>query len=70
MKKVIGVLLVIVLLLGGAVVYWSPDFQKGIDAYDKKDYATALREWEPLAEQGLAIAQRGLGWMYADGNSR
>jgi len=29
---------------------WSADFQKGLDTYNKKDYATALREWTPLAE--------------------
>jgi hypothetical protein len=26
-------------------------------AYEKGDYATALREWKPLAEQGNAFAQ-------------
>ncbi len=28
------------------------DFQAGLDAYKRKDYATALREFRPLAEQG------------------
>ena len=32
-------------------------FQKGLDAYNKGDYATALREWKPLAEQGDAGAR-------------
>ena len=45
----------------------SSDFQKGVDAYNKRDYATALREWRPLAEQGHADAQTRLGWMYAEG---
>jgi hypothetical protein len=40
----------------------SQDFQKGVDAYDRGDYATALREWTPLAEQGDAFAQTSLGW--------
>ncbi len=35
---------------------WS-DFQAGMDAYNRKDYATALLEWRPLAEQGEAHAQ-------------
>jgi TPR repeat protein len=39
---------------------WA-DFQAGMDAYDRKDYATALREWQPLAEQGNAHAQNYLG---------
>ena len=43
------------------------DFQKGMDAYEKKDYATALREWKPLAEQGDAPAQYNLGMMYHKG---
>ena len=42
----------------------SADFQKGLDAYDRGDYATALREWTPLAEQGHAWAQYNLGVMY------
>ena len=36
----------------------SADFQKGVAAYKSGDYASALREWEPLAEQGDADAQR------------
>ena len=42
-------------------------FQKGLDAYKKKNYATALREWKPIAEQGFAPAQYNLGIMYANG---
>ena len=33
----------------------------------KGDYATALREWTPLAEQGHAYAQSSLGLMYQKG---
>ena len=32
----------------------SADFQKGLTAYRSGDYATALREWTPLAKQGDA----------------
>jgi len=32
------------------------DFQAGVDAYDQGDYATALNEMRPLAEQGDAFA--------------
>ncbi len=45
---------------------WA-DFQAGNDAYNRKDYATALREWRPLAEQGDADAQYNLGLMYDRG---
>jgi len=43
------------------------DFQKGMTAYQSGDFATALREWKPLAEQGYARAQYNLGVMYALG---
>ena len=36
-------------------------------AYQRGDYATALREWRPLAEQGYADAQFNLGVMYDEG---
>jgi TPR repeat protein len=39
------------------------DFQDGLNAYDKQDYAAALKEWEPLAKQGNADAQNNLGTM-------
>jgi uncharacterized protein len=45
----------------------TANFQKGLNAYEKRDYATALREWTPLAEQGNAIAQHKLGRMYQYG---
>jgi len=46
--------LTLAVLLGSAGVSWSADYQKGYAAYQSGDYATALREWEPLAEQGDA----------------
>ena len=46
---------------------FSADFQKGEEAYDKGDYATAFREFKPLAEQGDAIAQYNLGYFYTYG---
>ena len=45
----------------------APNYKTGSDAYERGDYATALREWRPLAEQGEAHAQIGLGWMYNNG---
>ncbi len=39
----------------------------GQEAYDRGDYATALKEWRPLAEQGNAGVQFGLGAMYEMG---
>ncbi len=49
-----------------AVPAWA-DFTAGETAYHHGDYATALREWQPLAKQGQAIAQYHLGLLYANG---
>ena len=43
------------------------DLAKGLDAAQKGDFATALKEWQPLAEQGYAYAQHNLGNMYRYG---
>jgi len=43
------------------------DFQAGMTAYDSEDYATALREWQPLAEQGDALAQYQVGLLHHKG---
>ena len=42
-------------------------FQDGLKAYNQSDYATALRIWLPLAEQGNALAQFSLGKLYYSG---
>ena len=59
--------LIFTLFLFGATSAWSADWGKGWDAYEKGDYATALREWEPLAEQGNVFVQYNLGLMYRNG---
>ena len=45
---------------------WA-DFKAGEKAYQRNDYATALREWQPLANQGQAAAQYQLGLLYSNG---
>jgi TPR repeat protein len=45
----------------------AQDLQKGGDAYNAGDYATALQEWTPLAEAGNVSAQFNLGVMYENG---
>ena len=59
----IAVVLSIVCL---AVPAWA-DYKAGEDAYNRGDFATALREWRPLAEQGDALAQYNLGVLYRKG---
>ena len=58
------------LALGLAVALVAPawaDYFDGLTAYGRGDYATAIREWTPLAEQGHAAAQFFLGVMYNEG---
>ena len=43
------------------------NFQKGLAAYQSGDYATDLREFTPLTEQGYVPAQYNLGQMYRRG---
>ena len=40
---------------------YSADFNKGLTAAQSGDFATALKEWKPLAEEGNAAAQFNLG---------
>jgi len=60
-------LLAWVVMICTASQVMGADLQKGIDAYEKGDYATALEEFKPLAEQGYADAQFGLALMYYEG---
>jgi len=46
---------------------FAQDWDKGLDAYNAGDYATALQEWRPLAGQGNDSAQTNLGFMYESG---
>lgn len=50
-----------------APVAFAGPFEDGYAAYNEKDYATALRLWRPLADQGDAEAQSNLGLMYYNG---
>ena len=57
------VALVVVLVAAPA---WA-DLKAGMEAYERGDYATALTEFRPLAQQGHAGAQFNLGQMYRKG---
>jgi TPR repeat protein len=48
------------------------EFEEGRAAYERRDYATAIKKLRSLAEagnakQGNAAVQFNLGWMYAEG---
>ena len=57
----------IVAAIGPFLSAWG-GYDEGMEAYKKKDYETALKELEPLAEQGENVeAQYMLGKMYLKG---
>ena len=60
--KYITIILAFLMMLSSPVA--AQDFDKGVAAAEAEDYATAFKEWEPLAEQGVAEAQNNLGIMY------
>ena len=51
----------------GAGSVLAQDFEKGLAAYNAGDYATALKEWRWMAEEGNVGAQFNLGVMYHNG---
>lgn len=57
----------LVLALALTVLSAQAQADLAFESYNRGDYATALREWRPLAEQGNPGAQVFLGIMYADG---
>jgi uncharacterized protein len=46
---------------------WA-DFEAGMDAKNRGDFAKALREWRTLAEKGDARTQFYLGMLYENGD--
>ncbi len=60
MKRLV---LTFAILIGLAAPAWA-GFDEGVAAFKRHDYATALRELRPLAEQDDVVAQFSLGLMY------
>ncbi len=63
MKRIL-ILPILILTLLVANPAFSGDLIKAVSAHRSGDYATALREWKPLAEEGVPSAQNMLGHMY------
>jgi TPR repeat protein len=66
MKSILKHAAIILVLSFAAPVVAGP-LEDGKAAYDKGDYATALRLLRPLANQGNADAQINLGMKYLSG---
>ncbi len=47
---------------------YSADLNKGTTAAQNGDFATAFKEWKPLAKEGDALAQYNLGLLYKKGD--
>ena len=59
------VLALVLLLLATSAA--AGDFQKGWKAYSSTDYATALAEWQDIADAGDVNACYGMGLLYGNG---
>ena len=65
--------LCLALLLAASAAHALSDSEKetlmtaAVEAYEQKDYATALEKWQTLAEKGDAEAQSNLAVLYYEG---
>lgn len=69
MKRVVNAIVVAIVLLSFAAPVAAGQLEDAAAAYDKGDYATALRLYRSLADQSDANAQDNLGVMYGSGQS-
>ena len=65
MLKKLPIALLSLLLLAAPLA--AQDYHRGWTAFQKGDYAAALKEWRALADTGHAMAQFNLGLMHAKG---
>ena len=61
------VILALLAVLLGTPLAAEQTLDEAVAAYERRDYATAIRGFRVHAEQGLASAQYNLGLMYAKG---
>lgn len=66
MMRVLPAVLAVAALMAVAAPSFA-DGKAGLKAYEQGDFATALREFMPLAEAGQASAQAAVGQMYLNG---
>jgi len=61
----------LIAVTAGVFAYFGAAFaepmEDGQAAYNRGDFQEALRQWQPLAEQGVARAQNNLGVLYENG---
>ncbi|ANK80050.1 MAG: hypothetical protein TEF_04040 [Rhizobiales bacterium NRL2] len=67
MIRIVARSFLVALLIGAASGVAQSGFKEGAAAIDRGDYASAFKEWQPLAEQGHVIAQYNLGQLFRAG---
>jgi TPR repeat protein len=67
-KVLRATLTALLILVSGAGAAVAGSWKDGNAAYNRGDYATALRLYRALADQGDSSGQNSLGFMYAMGN--
>ena len=68
MQIIRSIILALGFVVAGGVAAVGQDYGKGLAAAQSGDFATAFKEWLPLAEQGNADVQRNIGLMYQNGD--
>lgn len=68
MKSYIPVFILAAVLAVSGQSAWPQDLFKGLAAFGSGDFATAIEELGPLAEQGDVLAQSKLGERYENGH--
>jgi uncharacterized protein len=64
MTRALGSIVVAALLMLSVTPAAAESLEDAVAAYRRADYATALRLYRPLADQGFAVAQFNVGLMY------
>jgi len=64
LRTVFGIIACILFLSADGV---AEDYADGLKAAQTGDFSTTLKKWRPLAQDGFALAQQGLGLMYRHG---
>ena len=62
MRKILAAIMLMTTL-----TVWAGDYEDGLAAFERKDYATAVEKFTTSAEQGDAAAQFNLGIIYDQG---
>src|SRR5512138_3921672 len=67
MRRSLFILLSLAVFMVSLVTPCRADLAAGLEAYERHEYQTAIKEFRPLADQGDSSAQFMLGYMYAHG---